>query len=189
MGLFVVDVEADGPAPALYSMVNFAVVEVSKKGVGRHFYGECAPIVDAYIPDALAVSGFTREQHLAFERPESLIPRLAAWLIEVNGPGRCSLVSDNPAFDYQFMNYYLWRYANCNPFGHSARRIGDFHAGLMQDFFARQSWKKLRKTAHTHHPLDDARGNAEALVILVGQADKAKAERKASRLAASAQSA
>jgi DNA polymerase III epsilon subunit-like protein len=183
MGLFVVDVEADGPAPGLYSLVNFGIVEVSKKGVGRHFYGECAPIVDAYIPDSLAVSGFTREQHLAFESAESVMLRLVAWLQEVNGPGRCTLVSDNPAFDYQFMNYYLWRYANCNPFGHSARRIGDFHAGLMQDFFAKQRWKKLRKTSHTHNPLDDAMGNAEALVLLMAQADDVKAQRKVTQQA------
>lgn len=181
MSLFVVDVEADGPAPGLFSLVSFGIVEVTKKGIGRHFYGECAPIVESYIPSALAVSGFTREQHLGFEAPEQLIPRLVAWLLEVNGPGRCSFVSDNPAFDYQFMNYYLWRYANCNPFGHSARRIGDFHAGMQQDFYARQKWKKLRKTAHTHNSLDDARGNAESLVALIAAADLARAERRALR--------
>ena len=26
------------------------------------------------------------------------------------------------------------------------------------------NFKHLRKTAHTHHPVDDARGNAEALL-------------------------
>ena len=25
------------------------------------------------------------------------------------------------------------------------------------------SWKKFRKTKHTHNPVDDAKGNAEAL--------------------------
>jgi hypothetical protein len=184
MTLFVVDVEADGPAPGIFSMVNFAVVEVTPQGPGRHFYGECAPVSDAFIPDALAVGGMTRAQHLALEAPETVMPRLAAWLRETNTKGRITMLSDNPAFDYQFLNYYLWRFAGENPFGHSARRIGDFHAGLEQDFYARQSWKKLRTTPHTHHPLDDARGNAEAFAVLLGRAEKAKAARKAARQSA-----
>lgn len=166
MTLFVVDVEADGPAPALYSMVSFGVVEVTKTGPGRSFYGKVAPITDDYIPEALAVSGFSRAEHLAFEKPEVEMPRFLQWLAEVNGKGRASFLSDNPAFDWQFMNYYLWRYTKSNPFGHSARRIGDFYAGLQRDFHARQDWKKLRVTAHTHNPVDDAKGNVEAFVAL-----------------------
>jgi hypothetical protein len=36
--------------------------------------------------------------------------------------------------------------------------------GLMRDTFV--NFKHLRKTAHTHHPVDDAKGNAEALLAL-----------------------
>ena len=48
-----------------------------------------------------------------------------------------------------------------NPFGHSGRRIGDFWAGLTGTG-ATQGWKRLRKTAHDHNPVNDAMGNAEA---------------------------
>jgi hypothetical protein len=34
--------------------------------------------------------------------------------------------------------------------------------GLVKDTF--QNFKHLRRTAHTHHPVDDATGNAEALI-------------------------
>ena len=34
--------------------------------------------------------------------------------------------------------------------------------GLVKDTF--KTFKHLRKTRHTHHPVDDARGNAEALL-------------------------
>lgn len=182
MSLFVVDVEADGPAPGLFSVVNFAVVEVTASGAGRYFYGECAPISDTYIPESLAIGGVTREQHLAFEHPEAVMLRLVAWLAETNGQGRVTMVSDNPAFDYQFINYYLWRYTGGNPFGHTARRIGDFDAGLKADFYARQDWKKLRTTKHTHHPVDDAKGNAEALAKLLERARVEKAFRKSGRV-------
>jgi hypothetical protein len=40
--------------------------------------------------------------------------------------------------------------------------LGSLYKGLVQDTF--KNFKHLRKTKHTHHPVDDARGNAEALL-------------------------
>lgn len=175
MTLFVVDVEADGPAPALFSMVSFGAVEFTSKGPGATYMGEVAPISESWIPDALAVSGVSREQHLAYQKPEIVMPHFAAWVTRVNKPGtRPVFVSDNPAFDWQFMNYYLWAYNAGNPFGFSARRIGDFYAGLQGDFFARQDWKKLKITKHTHNPLDDAMGNCEALAAIMPTSGRKK---------------
>ena|SRR3990172_10940614 len=37
-------------------------------------------------------------------------------------------VSDNPAYDFQWINFYFWRYFGQNPFGHSGRRIADYYA-------------------------------------------------------------
>ncbi len=33
------------------------------------------------------------------------------------------------------------------------------------------NFKRLRKTKHTHNPVDDARGNAEALLEIKGRYD------------------
>lgn len=162
MSLFIVDVEADGPAPGLFSMVSIGVVRVDD-ALQTTFYGQTRPIVDAFIPDALAVSGITREQHLNFDDPKEVMERLVTWLAE-HSQGRAVFVSDNPSFDFSFTNYYLHRFTGGNPFGHSGRRIGDFYSGLEKDFFAASKWKKYRKTSHTHNPVDDARGNAEALI-------------------------
>ena len=49
-----------------------------------------------------------------------------------------------------------------NPFGFSSQNLGSLYKGLVKDTF--QNFKHLRKTHHTHHPVDDARGNAEALL-------------------------
>lgn len=155
--LFVVDVEADGPCPGLYSMVCFGAVELES---GKVFYGQTGSVTEKWVPEALAVSGFTREQHVAFPHPRVTMTRFTGWLQA--GP-RPVFVSDNPAFDWQFINYYFHRYVGSNPFGFSARRIGDLYSGLVGDLRASNDWKKLRKTAHTHDPVDDARGNAEAL--------------------------
>ena len=57
-------------------------------------------------------------------------------------------VSDNPAYDFQWINFYFWKYQGENPFGHSGRRIADFYAGLVGDFRNTQRWKRLRRTRH-----------------------------------------
>jgi hypothetical protein len=50
---------------------------------------------------------------------------------------------------------------------YSARRIGDFYAGLIGDFKDASSWKRLRITKHDHHPVHDAMGNLEAFEKLL----------------------
>ena len=119
-------------------------------------------VSERFVPEALAVSGFTREQHLGFDDPKTVMESFAAWL-EQNAKGRPVFVSDNVAFDWQFINYYFHKYLGKNPFGFSGRRIGDLYAGLVKDASKATDWKKYRVTKHTHNPVDDARGNAEAL--------------------------
>ena len=79
------------------------------------------------------------------------------------GRTRPIFVSDNLAFDWQFINYYFHRFFGRNPFGFSGRRIGDLYAGMVKDASKASDWKKYRVTKHTHNPVDDAKGNAEAL--------------------------
>jgi hypothetical protein len=61
MTYVMVDVEADGPIPGDYSMICFGAVIVEPE-LGRSFYGRLRPISEQWIPDALKVSGFSREQ-------------------------------------------------------------------------------------------------------------------------------
>ena len=83
-------------------------------------------------------------------------------------PGRPIFVSDNPAYDWQGINYAFHKHLGYNPFGHSARRISDFYAGLVGDFYKTQEWKALRITEHDHNPVNDAMGNIEAFERLLG---------------------
>ncbi len=160
MTWFMVDVEADGPIPGAYSMISFGAVIV-EPALDRTFYGRLAPISDEWIPRALEVSGHSREDTLAFDEPKSVMSAFAAW-IEQNNTGRPQFVSDNNGFDWQFINWYFHHFTGSNPFGHSSTNLGSVYKGTMKDMFG--SFKHLRKTAHTHHPVDDARGNAEALL-------------------------
>jgi hypothetical protein len=134
--LFFVDCEGHGPAPTLNDAALFefgAVVYPSKQS----FHGK----------------GAVKETFEDFEK----------WISSVTEPeARPHFVSDNPAYDWQFINYYFHLFLGRNPFGYSARRIGDFYAGLMNDFMDASSWKKLRITPHDHNPVHDAMGNLEA---------------------------
>ena len=161
MSFFIVDVESDGPIPAEFSMVCFGAV-LFDDALDKSFYAQTRPISDRFIPEALAISGFTREQHLAFDEPGIVMEKFKGWL-EEHSKGRPIFISDNLAFDWQFINYYFHRFLGRNPFGFSGRRIGDIYAGFVKDAYRATEWKKYRVTKHSHNPVDDARGNAEAL--------------------------
>ncbi len=160
MAYVMVDVEADGPIPGDYSMVSFGAVLV-QEGLDKTFYGRLRPISDKWVPTALAVSGFSREETLGFDDPKAAMEDFARWLQETV-KARPMFVSDNNGFDWQFINWYFWHFTGGNPFGHSSTNLGSLYKGLVRDTF--QTFKHLRKTAHTHHPVEDARGNAEALL-------------------------
>jgi len=164
MSYFVVDVESDGPIPPKYSMVCFGAVKVDPS-LSATFYGKTKPISELWKPEALAISGFSREEHETFDDPKTVMEDFKKWIRE-NTQGRPIFISDNNVYDWQFINYYFHYYLENdkepNPFGFSGRRIGDLYCGMKFDTYVR--WKHLRKTRHTHNPVDDAMGNAEVLL-------------------------
>jgi hypothetical protein len=160
MAYIMVDVEADGPIPGDYSMICFGAIVV-KENLDKTFYGRLRPVSEKWVPEALAVSGFSREETLGFDDPATVMEGFAAWMKD-NAKGRPLFVSDNNGFDWQFINWYFWRFTGANPFGHSSTNLGSLYKGLVKDTF--QNFKHLRRTPHTHHPVDDAKGNAEALL-------------------------
>jgi len=163
MSLYVVDVESDGPIPGKYSMVSFCAVLV-EPGLSRTFHGRTRPIADLWDPEALAISAVTRDEHLRFDEPGEVMAAFEVWVNETS-KGRPVFFSDNLAYDWQFVNWYFHTFLGRNPFGWSGRRIGDLYCGMVKDAYAQ--WKHLRKTDHDHHPVNDARGNAEVLLQLV----------------------
>ena len=133
--LIFVDVEADGPAVGFGNMTEFGAVHYTSMDT---FYGD-----------------------MKLYDKQDIFGDFGDWL-KLHCLGRPIFVSDNPAFDWQWINHYFWKELGFNPFGWSARRISDYYAGLKGNFWETQAWKKLRITKHTHNPVDDAMGNAEA---------------------------
>jgi DNA polymerase III epsilon subunit-like protein len=167
-----VDIETDGPVPGEFSMLSVGMVVVST-GLHRRLYQEFRPVTDRFQPEAMAVNGLDREglRGLPWNAEEAMM-YVHGWLtaqMEIDGTDRCVFIGDNPGFDFAFINYYFHKYLgdtfeNPNPFGWSARRIGDIWSGLKGNFHRVGDWKDLRVTEHDHNALADAMGNAEALL-------------------------
>ena len=138
MSLVFVDCEASGPCPGKGELTEFgAVIHKTKKT----FHGD-----------------------LRNKTPYGVTLTFKHFLdwIQENCDTRPVFVSDNPAFDWQWINFYFHHTLGMNPFGWSARRIGDYYAGLKGNFQRSTDWKRLRETKHDHHPVNDAMGNVEA---------------------------
>lgn len=156
MSLIFVDCEADGPCPGLGELTEFGAVEYKSR---QTFHG----VLWEAIPDEKnpAISRRTGDPYDAVK----VFTEFEAWLAQFDG--RSIFVSDNPAYDFQWINYGFFHAIGRNPFGHSGRRISDFYAGLCDDFYKTQRWKRFRQTPHDHNPVHDALGNVEAFARLM----------------------
>ncbi len=157
-----IDIEADGPIAADYSMVSLGAVIV-EPSLTKTFYTELRPVSENFVPEALAVCGFSRQETMTFGDPKTAMEDFRDWISE-HSKGRPFFISDNTGFDWQFVNWYFHHFLGENPFGHSSTNLGSLYKGMQKDMFT--SFKHLRKTAHTHNALDDAMGNAEAILTL-----------------------
>ena len=188
--IFLVDVESTGPSPANSVMTEFGVVDFeTRDSFHGHLWdfeptpgNEALPIAvrenygyTASCPQAYPNSGFKTGQRFGFEEQIQpswwLMKTLNTWMDLYTLGGRAVFVSDNPGWDFMWLAYEFDKAHIDNPFGHSSRRIGDFAAGLAGKWVQQTKWKSLRKTRHTHNPVDDAQGNAEALEVLLAKAE------------------
>lgn len=153
MSLIFVDVEATGASPIKGTLAEFGAVDYKTR---ETFYGRIwASHPD---PENPAKPVLERQLNSLFE----VMDVFSQWVADHTGKNRAIFVSDNPAYDWQWISAAFDMCDMPNPFGHSARHIGDFWAGIQHDFYATQAWKSYRVTPHTHNPVDDAMGNVEA---------------------------
>jgi hypothetical protein len=171
-GLLVsVDVEASGPCPGHGDMISFACIVIEPNFSWQFYSDIMLPECENYQEGAYESINMTRDGHkrLAYGSIVDAMKRFEDWVNELKsatGADRLVMVSDNPGFDFQWINFECWNKLGYNPFGHSARRIGDVWSGLRNRYYETSAWKRLRETEHTHNPLDDAMGNAEAWLAM-----------------------
>ena len=180
--IFIFDTEATSPSPKTGLMTEVALVDARDL---HWFYLHLYPftphpdiparpvVADGAWPEVYSSSGDVRDgkrKHTGTAQHATIaegLEALTSWVHDVAGGQRPVLMSDNPAFDFMWLICCFDEQGLDHPFGYSARRIGDLAAGLSGNWLSTSRWKRLRVTEHTHDPVDDAMGNAEALRTLL----------------------
>ena len=160
-----VDIEAAGPVPAVYSMLSIGACVVGSPEVS--FYIELKPINDRFIPEALAVCGFSLEQlQISGIEPSEGMKSFNKWIEGAANGLMPVFIGFNAPFDWMFVHEYFHRYLGHNPFGHKALDIKAFYMGLTgvswsETGMNRVSQRFLGERELTHHALQDALDQAE----------------------------
>jgi ribonuclease T len=168
-----VDIEASGPSPSVGSLLSIGACLVDDPSV--EFYVELKPIADqVWDVQAETIHELSREhlEHHGLE-PAVAMERFAAWVEEACAGQIPVFVGFNAPFDWMFVADYLWRYIGRNPFGVSALDLKSYFMG--RDAVGR--WDETRRANvdqalgmeadHTHHALDDAKGQAKLAKVLL----------------------
>ena len=159
------DIEADGPIPGPHSMLSF----------GSAAYRADKTLIDTFsanletLPEALphpATMQWWETQPEAWdacrrdtESPEDVMPAYLDWIAGL--PGRAIFVGYPAAFDFMFVNWYLYRFAGKSPFHHAGIDIKTYAMVLLKRDYhlcAKSSFPPawIDPLPHTHVALDDA---------------------------------
>lgn len=155
------DIEADGPIPGEYSMLSLGAVSV--EAPERTFYRELQPISQRFDPEALAVSGLDRDRLVAAgTAPEAAMQDFAAWADDLGGK---PVFVSYSTWDWVYVYYYLLRFAERSPFGHSSLDLKSVYLGTFGTTWAETGKRHIARRhpelleglgPHTHNALDDA---------------------------------
>ena len=161
-----VDVETSGPIPGEYSLLSLGACVIGE--TSKTFYREIKPIADAFIPQALEVTGLSLQKlNETGTEPTAALRAFEDWQSSVSNGKRSVFVAFNPTFDWMFVAYYFHRFLGHNPFGISGLDIKAYYMGKLGTSWGETAKKKLDKKVlplgrkHTHNALDDAIEQAE----------------------------
>src|SRR5262249_32096450 len=114
--LHCIGVDAPRRWPCGHRMSNLILVDCEAPlGVGAPSVGDMSEFGAV---DVKALREGRVETFHGTDCSEDTFRRFREWL-EPRSP--VVFVSDNPAYDFQWINFYFWRYFGMNPFGHSGR--------------------------------------------------------------------
>ena len=158
--------ETAGPNPTGYSLLSIGACTVFEPA--SSFYVELKPDRDAFLTEALRVSGLDMEKLTKDGvHPELAMQRFQVWVTEVTPPDKKALfVAFNAPFDWMFVADYFQRYLGKNPFGYRALDIKAYFMGLQGVAWEETGFEKVTKYYKINHPLthnalQDARDQAE----------------------------
>ncbi len=109
------------------------------------------------------------------EPPEQTMKSFRAWIEKAAGPCKPVFVGFNACYDWQFVNWYLERFAGGNPFGFAGLDIKSYYMGFSGKHWSETTSGQLPPEfqpdqPQTHNALDDARAQASIFAKLLRQA-------------------
>lgn len=175
--IFLVDIEGSAPSPITGVMTEFGVVDLESRQWfhGRLWDATPDPDIPAKPVPTVENPGFTvgysafdlkQGQYRSAKDAKQVFVELDSWMRKLAAGRQMSLTSDNPSYDAMWMTCGFDAHGLKSPFGFSGRRIGDYAAGLFNDFKNTSKWKQLRDVKHSHLAHEDSQGNAGALLAL-----------------------
>jgi DNA polymerase III epsilon subunit-like protein len=159
--LISVDVETAGPNPGQYSLLSIGACLVLEPA--NTFYVELQPVNDAFVPEALRITGLEMEKLRAHGlTPEQAMSQFSDWVLHAAPTDhRPIFVALNAPFDWMFVADYFHRYLGRNPFGHKALDIKALYMGVVGTSWDETGFGHIAKRYRieqplTHHALEDA---------------------------------
>ncbi len=173
----IVDIEADGPTPGLFSMLSIGAVATTKDVEIARFYRKISPMAAAgQNPNTMS---WWKTQPEAWaevtanaESPEIVMPDFHKWLEKL---GKNPVLVAHPiAFDYTFVSWYLYKFVGTNLFADSK---DDPKTLDLKSYISAKYGKSIDASAvsklpkellegspeHSHKAIDDAIGYAAVL--------------------------
>ena len=129
------DIETDGPAPGLNSMLSLGAAAFSAGSILEFdtWYSTLTPLPEAH-PDPKTWAWWQTQPEALKEvqanrvDPDEAIKKFVFWC--ENLPGKPVAVGWPIAFDFAFVNYYCHRFAEKNPLGFGGCDIRSFANGI-----------------------------------------------------------
>ncbi len=172
-----VDVETAGPNPAEYSLLAIGACTLFEPL--ETFYVELQPDQEAFLPEALQISGLNMDELRKHGvPPQQAMQTFADWVKVVTPAGsRPVFVAFNAPFDWSFVNDYFHRYLGHNPFGHSALDIKAYFMGWRGVAWSETGMDAVSeyltgKRTLSHQALQDARVQGELFRKMLEEAKR-----------------
>lgn len=179
---FCLDIECNGPVPALYDMVSIGVAAVApgpdgRLAVGEQLYLEIRPVAPRLDPGAARVHGLDQE-HLAkngLPRREAML-RLTEWVKSHTLPGsEAVFVGHNAPFDWSFIAWTFHAEDLPNPFGYKGLCTKALSMGVLglhwldtsKEVLSERLGLPAEDRRQKHRADYDARYQAEILIRLL----------------------
>jgi len=129
-----IDIEADGPAPGLNSMLALGAAAFAPDGEELGTWYSTLVMLPGAVQDPSTIAWWATQPEAWTEvgrDPRSCyvaLTEFAQWCESL--PGRKVAVAKPAAYDFAWVNYYLWRFAGRNPLGFSCRDMGSYADGM-----------------------------------------------------------